>query len=122
MKQAEAQKSLEKAQEDLVRLYEGRKKYMPELTREEKLARLRRMSYLDFLKDYVEVDQQILAYFQTRSNSFFGRGIDALPASSAWRTGYPGFEGMDLKESESQVLGRPEPYIFHFPDGCELSV
>ena len=108
----------EVAQKDLVRLYEDKKDYIPGLTRDEKKARLRKMSYLDFLEDYVKVGPQILAYFQSRSNSLFGRGIDALPASSGWRIGYPGFDGMDLMENKSETPGRSEPYIFHFPDGC----
>ena len=116
----------ETAQKDMVRLEEEHKDYMPGLTVAEKLARMKKISYRDFLTDYVKVDPQVLTYLQTRGQGLFGIGIDALPADNCWSMDYPGFQGMGL--GESPFTGRigwlpkptvkPEPYIFHFPDGC----
>jgi spermidine dehydrogenase len=96
------------------------------LTSDEKKARLTKTSYRDFLKDYVKVDPQIITYFQTRTHSLFGVGIEAVPALDCWGLRYPGFQGLNLEKSPYPGMslttvprGKPgEPYIFHFPDGC----
>jgi spermidine dehydrogenase len=114
------------AQKDLVRLEEETKDYMPGLTVAEKLDEMKKTSYRDFLIKYVKVDPQVLTYLQTRGLGLFGVGIDAIPSHNCWSMGYSGFQGMGL--GESPFIGRmgrppkptekPEPYIFHFPDGC----
>ncbi|MFQ5790578.1 MAG: NAD(P)-binding protein [Acidobacteriota bacterium] len=114
----------EGAQRDLVRVYEETKDTMPGLSSDEKKTRLSRISYRDFLRDYIRVDDQVLAYFQTRTHGLFGLGIEAVPALDCWSLGYPGFQGMGLERGAHPAMGltawphkRPEPYIFHFPDG-----
>jgi spermidine dehydrogenase len=101
----------ERAKEDLVRLYEDQTDYLPGLSVEEKLERLSKISYYDFLKDFVKVDPQILAYFMMREGGW-ARGIDFVPAAYARR--FPGFQGMGLPSRDPR---KGEPYIHHFPDG-----
>ncbi len=101
----------EQAKKDLVRLYEDQTDYLPGLSVEEKLARLAKISYYDFLKDLVKVDPQILTYFMMREGGW-ARGIDSVPAAYARR--FPGFQGMGLPSRDPR---KGEPYIHHFPDG-----
>jgi spermidine dehydrogenase len=101
----------ERAKKDLVRLYEEEKDYLPGLSVEEKLERLTKISYHDFLRDLVKVDPQILTYFMMREGGW-ARGIDSVPAAYARR--FPGLQGMGLPSRDPR---KGEPYIHHFPDG-----
>ena len=105
----------EQAKKDFVRLWTEKRDYMPGLSREEKLKKLRRMSYNTFLRDIVKVDQQVLEIFRRWGMSFWCVGSDEIPASSvqSYDGGMPG-----LNETLPRVGTRGnEPYIFHFPDG-----
>ena len=105
----------EKAKSDLVRLWTERKDYLPVLSDEEKHNLLSKVSYYDFLKDYVKVDQQVLEMFRRWGMSFWVVGIDEVPATSiqSYDGGMPGLN-QTLKRSGYRG---DEPYIFHFPDG-----
>lgn len=101
----------EQAKKDLVRLYEDQTDYLPGLSVDEKLQRLMKISYHDFLRDLVKVDPQILRYFMMREGGW-ARGMDSVPAAYARR--FPGFQGMGLPSRDPR---KGEPYIHHFPDG-----
>jgi spermidine dehydrogenase len=101
----------EQAKKDLVRLYEDQTDYLPGLSVDEKLQRLMKISYHDFLRDLVKVDAQILTYFMMREGGW-ARGMDSVPAAYARR--FPGFQGMGLPSRDPR---KGEPYIHHFPDG-----
>jgi len=105
----------EKAKRDLVRLWTEKKDYLPVLSEEEKYSLLSKVSYYDFLKDYVKVDQQVLEMFRRWGMSFWVVGIDEVPATSiqSYDGGMPGLN-QTLKRSGYRG---DEPYIFHFPDG-----
>ena len=111
------------AQKDLVRLSEEAIDYMPELTEDEKKAKLAKTSYLAFLEDYAKVHGDVVKYLYTRPHGLFAMGIDGVPALNCWALGYPGFQGMGLTRGDAPGLSatakpKPrEPYIFHFPDG-----
>ena len=107
------------ARRDIARVYADKVDYLTGLTREQKRAKLAKMSYADFLTKTCNVTPEALPFFQTWSHDLFGVGIDAAPALSCYEAGddygaihYPGFDGLDLGEREKE-----EPYIFHFPDG-----
>jgi len=105
----------EQAKKDLIRLWTDKRDYLPHLSHEEKLKKLKKMSYNSFLKDIVKVDQQVLEIFRRWGMSFWCVGSDEIPASSV--QGYDG--GMPgLNETLKREGSRgDEPYIFHFPDG-----
>ena len=115
----------DQARTDFIRLQESAVDYLPGLSPEEKRAKLRRMSYRDFLRDYVKVDQQVIDFFQQRPHALYGVGIEAVSAMSQMGSG--GFRGMGLggrgrgAAAATVAAGTParlpEPYIFHFPDG-----
>jgi len=112
------------AKQDIQRIYEGTKDYMPGLSPAEKKARLARMTYAKYLTDIVGADPSVVKYFQTRPHAYFGVGIDAVSAQDAWGFGLPGFLGLDLGTEPGPGISHDsiqneeaEKYWFHFPDG-----
>ena len=104
---------------DIARVYTEKVDYLPGLSREEKIAKLSKISYADFLTKICKVHPDALKFFQSYTNDLWAVGIDAVPAIDCFMAGddyggitYAGFQGMGLGEDE-----REEPYIFHFPDG-----
>ncbi len=104
---------------DIARVYTDKIDYLPGLSREEKIARLSKISYADFLTKLCKVHPDTLKFFQSYTHDLWAVGIEAVPAIGPYMTGddyggvtYPGFQGMDLGPDEQE-----EPYIFHFPDG-----
>ncbi len=111
----------ENLQLEIVRLYTEKKDYLPGLSREEKVARLSKISYATFLTDVCKANPAVLPFFQSYTNDLWAVGIDAISALACFRNPddygayqYAGFDGMGLSEKEEK---EEEPYIFHFPDG-----
>ncbi len=66
----------------------------------------------------------MLPYLQDRPYDLFGTGIEVVAAYDCFDSGddygmeYPGFQGMDLGYGTGKWRrAKPDPYIFHFPDG-----
>src|SRR5277367_286610 len=104
---------------DIARVYAEKVDYLPGLSKEQKYARLAKISYADYLTQVCKLNPEALPFFQTYPHDLFGVGIDAVPALACFESGddyhsftYPGFDGLNLDQSEKE-----EPYIFHFPDG-----
>ena len=121
--QAEAPLS-EKSKQDIVRLYQEKKDYLPGLTSTEKKARLARMSCAKYLTDLVGVSDEVIKLYQAAPHPLFGIGLDAMSAQDAWGLGFPGFDGLNLDPAPGQGQNRDairseeaEKYFFHFPDG-----
>jgi spermidine dehydrogenase len=112
------------AQADIVRLEEDVVDYMPGMTDEQKKDKLTRISYKDYLLNYVKVHPEAIPLYQTRTHGLYGIGIDAVGALELW-PGAPGFQGLNLKPGPHPrlsftALGRhipKKPYNYHFPDG-----
>src|SRR5579872_4813498 len=109
----------ESVRRDIARVYAEKVDYLPGLSKEQKYARLARISYGDHLTKNCKLNPQALPFFQTYPHDLFGVGIDAVSALACFENGddyksftYPGFDGLNLTEPEKE-----EPYIFHFPDG-----
>ena len=107
----------DKARADLVRAFTDERDYLPGMSVEEKRSLLAKTSYLDYLRDYVKVDDQILEIYRRWGMSFWCVGMDEVPALSV--PSYDDGGGMPgLKYTMPRVGHRgDEPYIFHFPDG-----
>src|ERR1700726_763672 len=104
---------------DIARVYTERVDYLPGLSKEEKLAKLGKISYADYLVKDCKLTPEALPFFQTFTHDLFCVGIDAVSALACYEAGddyhsftYAGFDGLGLREREKE-----EPYIFHFPDG-----
>jgi spermidine dehydrogenase len=112
------------AREDIRRLQEDNADYMPGLTSSEKKDKLSRISYKDFLLDYVKVSPEVIPFYQKRTHGLYGVGIDAVGALEVW-PGYPGFPGMNLEPGPTKRMSftaygqhvSRQPYNYHFPDG-----
>ena len=107
------------AKQDIARVYTEKVDYLAGLSKEEKLAKLAKISYADYLTKICKVTPDALPFFQTFPHDLYGVGIDAVPALGCFESGddynsftYPGFDGLGIGEHEKE-----EPYIFHFPDG-----
>lgn len=105
----------EKARADLIRVWTDTRDYLPGLSREEKYAKLSKMSYYAFLRDLVKVDQQVLEMYRRWGMSFWCVGIDEIPATSV-QSYDGGMPGLTHTMPRTGYRG-DEPYIFHFPDG-----
>ena len=109
----------EPVRRDIARVYTEKVDYLPGLSKQEKYARLAKISYADYLTKVCKLNPEALPFFQTYPHDLFGVGIDAVSALACFENGddyhsfsYPGFDGLNLGEVEKE-----EPYIFHFPDG-----
>jgi|SRR5579863_534415 len=108
----------EAAQHDIIRLQEDAVNYFPGLNPEQIRARLIKISYKDFLLQYVKTHPDVPKVFQTSTHDLYAVGVDAVSAYDCARYGYPGFKGITLpKRHREDDQEEEEPYIFHFPDG-----
>ncbi|HUO15289.1 MAG TPA: FAD/NAD(P)-binding protein [Verrucomicrobiae bacterium] len=112
----------ENVQREIARLYDEKKDYLAGLSREEKYARLAKISYAGFLTEICKADPAVLPFFQSYTNDLFAVGIDAVSAIACYKNPddyggyqYAGFDGLNLESGEKEE--KEEPYIFHFPDG-----
>jgi spermidine dehydrogenase len=114
----------DQAKRDFQRLFEQPKDYFPELTSDQKKAKLARMSYASFLREVAGAHEDIIKMLQALPHPLFGVGIDAVSAQDAWGLGSVGFEAMKLDAAPGKGMNRDaipneeaEKYFFHFPDG-----
>ena len=103
----------EAARKDLIRLYGENPDYMAELSVEQKLATLEKISYQEFLLKYARMSPDALPFFLGQGGRNNKR-VDTTPALEAARRGSVGFDGLGLPKEEQFRQGS---YTFHFPDG-----
>jgi spermidine dehydrogenase len=105
--------------QDIARVYTEKVDYLAGLSKDEKRAKLAKISYADYLTKFCKMHPEALPFFQTFPHDLYGVGIDAVSALGCFESPddyesftYAGFDGLGLGEHEKE-----EPYIFHFPDG-----
>jgi spermidine dehydrogenase len=102
------------ARRDLTRIYSGKNPdYLPGLTIEQKISKLARISYQDYLLTIAKISPDALPFFMGQGGRNNKR-VDTTPALEAARRGSMGFDGLGLPSQESF---REASYNFHFPDG-----
>src|SRR5882724_6160684 len=114
-----------RARDDIQRIEEGAIDFLPGLTSDAKKLQLSRISYSQYLRDYVKVEPATVAYYQCSTHSEWGVGIDAVSALDCWGYGRPGFKGLNLAPGVIARMGyTPSGYAatggsqtLHFPDG-----
>jgi spermidine dehydrogenase len=114
-----------RAREDIWRFEEGGIDFLPGLTSDAKKRQLSKISYSQYLRDYVKVEAAAVAYYQCRTHGEWGVGIDAVSALDCWGFGLPGFKGLNLAPGVIARMGyTPSGYAatggsdtLHFPDG-----
>jgi spermidine dehydrogenase len=106
-------------QKEIARVYTEKVDYLPGLSVEQKVAKLQKISYAEYLTKHCHLAPEALPFFQTFTHDLFCIGIEAVPAFACYEAGddygsfsYAGFDGLGLPPHEKE-----EPYIFHFPDG-----
>ena len=106
--------------QEIARLYTEKKDYLPDLSRQEKLARLAKISYAAFLTDVCMADPAVLPFFKPTLTICLRLGLRRSRPWLATETRTimvlvitQASDGMDLGVEEEEE----EPYIFHFPDG-----
>ena len=109
-------------QRDIAKLYQTQEDFFPGMSVEEKIARLRKMSYQDYLLNVVGVDPDVIPFFKRRGPDANGiAGIDTLSGWAAFRySRLPGLQGLGLGERPPRngFPGLKNPYDgLHFPDG-----
>jgi spermidine dehydrogenase len=77
---------------DLLRLMTAKTDYLPGLSKDEKIAKLRAISYRDYLLDVVKVHPDVLAY----TNGVWCLGNDTASAWFAYYRYKPGFDGLGV--------------------------
>jgi spermidine dehydrogenase len=105
------------AQDALLRLLREPRDPLPGLDLEQKLARLRGMSYDDFLRKLAGMPEDVVTLLRNSSASLWGVGYDALSALEATREEMPGTRHLGIDEHLAAEHPHHDPYIFHFPDG-----
>lgn len=104
----------EQIKADLARLMLGKTDYLAGMTLEEKYAKLRAMSYRDYLLNVVKVHPDVLAYTQ----GVWCLGNDMASAWLAFFRHKPGFEGLGLARPDRSPEGsQSEEQDFHMPAG-----
>ena len=113
------------AKADIERIEAGRTDPLAGASSADKKRQLLTMSYRDYLLNVLKADPRAVAFYQSRSNSEWGVGIDAVTALDAWGYGLPGFAGLHLDPGSIPGMGyTPSGYAdtrgstkLHFPDG-----
>jgi spermidine dehydrogenase len=110
------------AKQDLLRLASDPVDYMPGITVTEKIGRLRKMSYADYLRNVVKIRGDALAFLQNILGGILlnvGAGPDSFSAWRAYNAHYLGFSGMKLPPIHTSDI-RPDREIapdIRLPDG-----
>jgi spermidine dehydrogenase len=101
--------------------------YMPGLTSDQKLDRLRQLSYGAYLSQVVGLTGDAYRYLSGFPLDGAGVNSDQFPALDAAFLGYPGTSGLNLDydhgpwpgltKTGTRFWGHDDPYIYHFPDG-----
>jgi len=87
------------AKAGLLKLYTGKQDYMPGLSTEQKIQRLRKMSYTDYLLKVANIHPDAVALIQNQGGGGSNNqaaGPDSFSAWYAYRRAAPGFEGLGL--------------------------
>ena len=113
-----------RVQQELLRLYTDRVDYLPGLSKAEKLQKLRKLSYTQYLLDIVKVDPEVLAYYHPGGNACPSLTIDTASAWFFMNHNGAGFGGLGLAlevDAGSELDEHPPvpdlPTQFHFPEG-----
>jgi spermidine dehydrogenase len=104
------------AKADLVRLLTDERHYLQGLETAARIAYLDNTDYASYLQNRAGIGDEALKVIADMPRGVWAVGIDALPARTAWSSGYPGFGNLELGV-EAYARGEVEPDIFHFPDG-----
>ena len=93
---------------------------MPGLTQEQKIERLQKISYKDYILTIAKVSPDVLPFFQQSSLGWANGagGIDSYSVYGCFRLGrFPGMDGLGLGERPADSYVERTGTNIHFPDG-----
>ncbi len=97
----------ERARQDLLRLQDPKQPdYLAALDQAQKIERLARISYKDYLLQVARIDSQAYWFYMALGRDVFGVGADATPALFAWVMGGDGFCGAAVGPAPGWSPGR----------------
>jgi len=110
------------AKRDIQRMVDDKADHLPGLSVEEKIGRLRKQSYADYLSSYLRVGPDALKYLQNQMGAGLlnvGAGPDSFSAWRAYNAHYPGFAGMGLPPIRVSNIVRNDQLVpdIHLMDG-----
>jgi spermidine dehydrogenase len=106
-----------KGKADLGRLFTDDRHYLGDMSGAERIEYLVNTDYATYLRERAGIGEEALKVLEPVSMGVWAIGIDALPAKTAWSSGYPGFGDLEIDLFAYDRSENNEPYIFHFPDG-----
>ncbi|MEM9531495.1 MAG: NAD(P)-binding protein [Pseudomonadota bacterium] len=102
------------AREELKRLAANDRHYLNDMSRAEQIAYLDQTTYEAYLRDRAGIGAEARRVISALPRGVWAIGIDALPARTAWSSGYPGFGDLEL---DAEPYSAYDDRLFHFPDG-----
>ena len=110
------------AQKDILRLVNDKKDHMPGVKQDQKIRRLRRQSYADYLTKIIGIGPEALMFIQDQAGASSGNvgvGPDSFSAWHAYGLHLPGFAGLDLPKLQASGIVRDDQLTpdIHLPDG-----
>ena len=108
--------------EGLLKLFTEHRDWMSGVPTEEKVAELKKMSYIDFVSKFVKIHPDAVAYVLTIGDTGWTNqtaGPETCSAWFAWRRGAPGFSGMNLPDaSQLSNLTKDPGMNIRWPDNA----
>ena len=106
-----------KSQDAIISMLIEPKDHFPDLVDQDKIDKLRNISYMDYLQQYYDMPKEATDILRDDRKGSWGVGWDDLSAFTAAGSYMPGMDGYN--ELVDSMAGDyvEEPYIFHFPDG-----
>ena len=71
---------------------------------EDKIQLLTRITYKQYLMDYVGAPEEAIVQYQRSSHGLLGAGAQAVSAADCWMLGQPGFDGLGLGDTEGRTF------------------
>jgi spermidine dehydrogenase len=110
------------AKHDILVMVNDSADHMPGISVDAKIERLRKISYTDYLKQFLKIRHEALSFVQNQMGAAVlnvGAGPDSFSAWRAYNAEYPGFKGMNLPPIRVSDIVRDDQIApdIHLPDG-----
>ena len=98
-------------------IFIDRNDWMPDYSRDEKLALLKSTPYVNLLKKHGGLSAAAVGIFIDDTKTLMGSAWDTWSGLDALRLYHPGTYGLGIDPASLEGAHDEEPYIYHFPDG-----
>jgi len=110
------------AKHDILVMVNDSADHMPGISIDAKIGRLRKISYADYLTQFLKIRHEALQFVQNQMGAALlnvGAGPDSFSAWRAYNAHYPGFQGMNLPPIRVSDIVNNDQIVpdIHLPDG-----